>query len=146
MMPHPSIKTTRAFSPWRRTVDYKQCVRGRHVSKHVHFWTPTIGETFEPENPTKACVRCCSDDKFHRGQSRTEEYLRITLNIFVPKRKTVHVDNANTGLYICGVQFGGLFSKTLHRTNLISAIIYGYTGGMRPDRPSFTRLWLARID
>ena len=86
-MPHPSIKTTRAFSPWRRTVGYKQCVSRHHVSKHVHFWTPTIGETFEPENPTKACVRCCSDDKFHRGRSRTEEYLRITLNISVPKRK-----------------------------------------------------------
>ena len=51
-MPHPSIKTMRAFS--RTIIDSR--VKGHYVSKH--FWTPTTGETFvckwEPDNPTDA--------------------------------------------------------------------------------------------
>ena len=43
-MPHPSIKTERAFLWTVEMYVIDSCVRVHHVSKH--FWTLTIGETF----------------------------------------------------------------------------------------------------
>ena len=128
-MPHPSIKTTRAFSPTKMYV-IDSCVKGHHVSKH--FWTPTIGETFvckrEPENPTDAYAVAVMANSivvghilyFPRRSFELEAFSFSKLSTFLfAQRSSSSVRNGTFDgtaqltdyIYIGGFYFGGLLPK-----------------------------------